>query len=265
MTTTQFEQILVDRHGAVLQITLNRPERMNAWTRTMSGELMEAIEAANADDSIGAIVVTGAGRGFCAGADIGAVFEKNIATEPEPEPDSEPQVSDWVALCRRSKPLIAAVNGASVGVGLTMILPFDQIVASEEAKLSARFVKMGLVPELASSHYLISRCGYGAGSWLALSGTTILGSEAARIGLVDRAVAPDRVLDVAMEMASELAGNPPTQLRFIKELLTVNAVESDLSLIQRREMERLNQAYRTAEHAEAINAFKEKRTPVFRP
>ncbi|PRZ42792.1 short chain enoyl-CoA hydratase /enoyl-CoA hydratase [Antricoccus suffuscus] len=258
-----FEQILVDQHDAVLQITLNRPERMNAWTRQMSAELTSAIEAANADDSVGAIVVTGAGRGFCAGADIGAVFADKTPAPSDAKATN--QVSDWVALCRRSKPLIAAVNGASVGVGLTMILPFDQIVASEDAKLSARFVKMGLVPELASSHFLISRCGYGAGSWLALSGTTILGTEAGRIGLVDRVVAADKVLECAMSMATELAANPPTQLRFIKELLTVNAVESDLSLVQQREMERLSEAYETAEHAEAISAFQEKRTPVFRP
>lgn len=257
-----FEQILVDQHDAVLLLTLNRPERMNAWTRQMSAELTKAIEAANDDDSVGAIVVTGAGRGFCAGADIGAVFADK---KPVPsDAGTKDQVSDWVALCRRSKPLIAAVNGASVGVGLTMILPFDQIVASEDAKLSARFVKMGLVPELASSHFLISRCGYGAGSWLALSGTTILGTEAGRIGLVDRVVPADKVLECAMSMAAEVAANPPTQLRFIKELLTVNAVESDLSLVQQREMERLNEAYETAEHAEAINAFQEKRPPVFR-
>lgn len=257
-----FEQILVDQHDAVLLLTLNRPERMNAWTRQMSAELTRAIEAANVDDSVGAIVVTGAGRGFCAGADIGAVFADKTPTPSDA--GAKDQVSDWVALCRRSKPLIAAVNGASVGVGLTMILPFDQIVASQDAKMSARFVKMGLVTELASSHFLISRCGFGAGSWLALSGTTILGTEAARIGLVDRVTPADQVLECAMSMAAEVAANPPTQLRFIKELLTVNAVESDLSLIQKREMELLTEAYATAEHAEAISAFQEKRAPIFR-
>ncbi|WP_134323255.1 enoyl-CoA hydratase/isomerase family protein [Cumulibacter soli] len=259
----QYELILTEQRDAVLLITLNRPDRMNAWTPAMSAEMSDAIEAANADDSIGAIVVTGAGRGFCAGADIGAVFEKNLEESADKEPE-KPQVGDWVALCRRSKPLIAAVNGPSIGVGLTMILPFDQIVASSTAKLSARFVKMGLVTELASSHYLISRCGWGAGSWLALSGTTILGDEAAQLGLVDRAVEPERVLEVAMDMATELSGNPPAQLRFVKELLTANAVETDLNLIQQREHDLLEKSYKTPDHAEAIAAFMEKRPPVFR-
>ena len=93
-------------------------------------------------------------------------------------------------MCRASKPLLAAINGPAIGVGLTMVLPFDQILAAEGAKLSARFVKMGLVPELASSHFLVARCGFGNASWLALSGTTVLAEEAARLGLVDVVAAP---------------------------------------------------------------------------
>ena len=99
---------------------------------------------------------------------------------------------DWVRLCRESKPLVAAINGAAIGVGLTLVLPFDQLVAAEGAKLSARFVKMGLVPELASSHWLVTRCGFGAASWLALSGATVIAEEARELGLVDRVTSPER-------------------------------------------------------------------------
>lgn len=259
-----YQQILTDRRDEVLLLTLNRPERMNAWTPRMMAELTDAISSANDDDSIGAIVVTGAGRGFCAGADIGANFGGHAAGVTAPvESDIGPR-RDWIELCRESKPLIAAINGACIGVGLTMVLPFDQLVASDTAKLSARFVKMGLVTELASSHFLVARCGWGAASWLALSGTTVLGDEAARMRLVDRAVPADLVVDEAMGMARELAGNPPPQVRMIKQLLTQNASETDLGLAQRRELTLLQQAYATPEHHEAVAAFMEKRTPQFR-
>jgi 2-(1,2-epoxy-1,2-dihydrophenyl)acetyl-CoA isomerase len=258
------EQIIVEQRDAVLKITLNRPEKMNAWTPKMMGELTSTIEAANDDSAIGAIVVTGAGRGFCAGADIGAVFDKNLKEGGRPEPERERRGTDWVALCRESKPLIAAINGASVGVGLTLVLPFDQILAAKGAKLSCRFVKMGLVPELASSHFLTIRCGFGAASWLALSGATVLAEEAKELGLVDRVCEPESLVDDAMAMAEELAGNPPTQLRLIKQLLTQNAGETDLAAVQQREVAALDIATKSPEHAEAVAAFLERRTPVFR-
>ena len=106
--------------------------------------------------------------------------------------------------------------------------------------MSLRFVKMGLVPELASSHFVVARCGFGAASWLALSGTTVLADEAARLRLVDRAVPVEQVVDEAMAVAAELAANPPTQLRMIKELLSANATETDLDAVQRREGEALD-------------------------
>jgi 2-(1,2-epoxy-1,2-dihydrophenyl)acetyl-CoA isomerase len=261
----QFEQILVEPVDAVLRITLNRPARMNAWTPTMMAELTTAVKAANDDRSIGAIVVTGAGRGFCAGADIEAVFEPQLHDEGEEgRSERRERPDDWVQLCRESKPLIAAINGPAIGLGLTLVLPFDQILAAEGAKLSARFVKMGLVPELASSHWLVTRCGFGAASWLALSGTTVVAEEARELGLVDRVTTPGALLDEAMDLAGELAANPPTQLRLIKQLLTANAAETDLGLVQRRELEALKQSYRSPEHAEAVRAFIEKRPPVFR-
>jgi enoyl-CoA hydratase/carnithine racemase len=261
----EFEQILVEQVGDVVRITLNRPERLNAWTPTMSAEMTRVITAANDDPSVGALVVTGAGRGFCAGADIGSQFAPGVeGKEREDRPAVDRSALNWVQLCRSSKPLVAAINGACIGIGLTMVLPFDQIIAADDAKLSARFVKMGLVPELASSHFLVARCGFGAASWLALSGTTILGEEAARLRLVDRSVPAGQVVDEAMAVAAELAANPPTQLRMIKELLSANAMETDLNAVQRREADALTVAYQTPEHHEAVRAFLEKRPPVFR-
>lgn len=259
-----YEQILAERRDDVVLVTLNRPDRLNAWTPRMSAELVDAISQANDDDSVGAVVVTGAGRGFCAGADIGGQFATQLDGQSARDTPSEGPRTDWVQFCRESKPLVAAINGPSIGVGLTMVLPFDQLIAAEGAKLSARFVKMGLVPELASSHFLVARCGWGAASWLALSGATILAEEALQMRLVDRVVPVERVLDEALAVASELAANPAPQLRMIKALLSANAAETDLAAAQKREIEALNLAYRTPEHREAVTAFLEKRAPKFR-
>lgn len=258
-----YEQITVDDRDHIRLITLNRPERMNAWTPRMNAEMVDALTTGNSDAAIGAFVVTGAGRGFCAGADIGEVFAAQIDgdTPADGRSDGERPVN-WVALVRESKPVVAAINGASIGVGLTMVLPMDFLVAAPDAKLSARFVKMGVVPELASSHYLVQRCGWGNASDLALSGRTVLGDEALGLGLVD-AVADDVVAE-AVARAQSYAENAPPSVQFTKRLLTENGAEPDLDLVQRRELSALSEAYATAEHREAVAAFMERRAPRFR-
>ncbi|MFT3853537.1 MAG: enoyl-CoA hydratase-related protein [Ilumatobacteraceae bacterium] len=264
-TGMDYEQILVEQRDGVTLLTLNRPERLNAYTPRMMGELSDAIMAANDDPAVGAIVLTGAGRGFCAGADIGGEFAAKLdERDATPPPAEQQRGRDWVGLCRSSKPLVAAINGPAIGVGLTMVLPFDHLVAAAGAKLSCRFVKMGLVPELASSHFLVTRCGWGNASYLALSGATLLAEEAQPLGLVDRVVPGERVLDEAIAVAREFAANPGPQVRMIKELLTENGVETDLTAVQRREITALEQAYRTPEHREAVQAFLERRPPQFR-
>lgn len=256
--------------GEVRLITLNRPERLNAWTPTMAAELADAIDEANRDPGIGAIVLTGAGRGFCAGADMEATFGTRLSGADPGEGTAEgqggmPRGLDWVAMCREAKPLVAAVNGAAVGVGLTQILPFDVIYASETARFGMFFVKVGLVPELASSQLLVQRIGFGRASELCLSGRLIGAAEAERIGLVDRVFAPDELLPQAIAVAAEIAANPAPQLRMIKRLLTENMVEPDLRLVQERESALLRECWATPEHAEAVAAFVAKRPPQFPP
>jgi len=256
-----YETILTEIDAGVLRITLNRPERLNAWTYRMGAELADAVSRANDDDDVVAMVVTGAGRGFCAGADIQDVF-KAQAEGDLPARDGNPR--DWVSLVRASKPMVAAINGAAIGVGLTQILPMDYLVASSAAKLSVRFVKMGLVPELASSHFLTLRMGFGQASELMLSGRTVDAEEALRLGLVDRVTAPDALLATATAVARGMGENPQASLRMIKALITQNVVEGDLAAVQRRELEALQRCYASAEHKEAINAFLEKREPDFK-
>lgn len=257
---TDYQTILVEQRGAVALLTLNRPDKLNAWTPQMMAELAAAIEAANADRSVGAIVLTGAGRGFCAGADISVVFE---AGADDPANRTSGRI-DWIGLCRRSKPLIAAVNGPAVGIGVTMILPFDVIVASEAAKFGLPFVKMGIVPELASSHFLTLRLGFGRASELALSGRLFTGTEALGYGLAQFLAPPDGLMEEALRIAGGIAANPDPMLRMTKELLARNAMEPDWHVVQQREGEKLALCWDMAEHKEAIAAFREKRPAKFR-
>lgn len=270
VATIDYTQISVAREGVVSIITLDRPEKLNAWTPRMAEEQVQAIQAANDDPTIGAIVMTGAGRGFCAGADMEATFRTRIEGS-DPGNDTAggvggmPAGLDWVSFLRASKPIVCAVNGAAVGIGVTMCLPADQIVASTAAKFGMGFIKMGLVPELASTRLLAARVGFGRASDLFLSGRLISGTEAHAIGLADRLAEPAELLATALATANSYAANPDLQLRMTKQLLTENEVDTDLRAIQRREQALLAECWKSAEHKEAVAAFIEKRPAVFRP
>ena len=273
------ETILTEQRGDVLLITLNRPEKLNAWNTRMGRELSQAIRKANASAHIGAIVVTGAGRAFCAGADIGDTFadrdttttEATTRTESATGSASEPGTTganvafDWVELCLASKPLIAAVNGVCIGVGVTQILCFDGIVASDRARFGIGFIKIGLVPELAATRFLTQRMGPGHARLFALTGDLWNADDALATGLVDRVVEGDQLVDEAVALAARIAANPAPQLQWTKQLLIDNAFETDLRTVQEREMEVIARAFTTPEHAEAVRAFIEKRPPQFPP
>ncbi len=264
-----YEQILSERRDDVVVLTLNRPERLNAWTPHMASELADAIEHANGDRAVGAIVLTGAGRGFCAGADMETTFKKRIdGVDPGANTaggdGGMPAGLDWGHPFRRSNPLIAAVNGAAVGIGMTMILPFDVLVASEQAKFGMLFIKMGLVPELGSTNLLAQRIGFGRASEMCLSGRLYRGDEAERIGLVDRPAPADALVETAVGIAREIAANPDPQLRMIKALLSESSMATDIKAVQRRETEMLRECWKTPEHREAVEAFLQKRPAKFR-
>jgi enoyl-CoA hydratase/carnithine racemase len=145
-----------------------------------------------------------------------------------------------------------------------MILPFDAIVASETARFGMFFIRMGLVPELASTHFLVQRMGFGRASEMCLSGRLYGAAEAYEKGLVDRLVPADQLLAQSLELAREIGANPGPQLRMIKELLSRNGSATDLADVQRSETARLRECWKTPEHREAVAAFVEKRSPKFR-
>src|SRR5436190_22134376 len=202
-----FEQITAELAGRVLTITLNRPERLNAWTPTMARELMEAFDRADADDEVGAIIVTGAGRGFCAGADLAAGGETfdwrkrgECAEQPE---DNGGQFT--LRVFNSLKPVIAAINGPQVGVGATMTLPMDVRLAAEEARIGFVFARRGIVPEASSSWFLPRVVGISrAMEWVA-TGRVFSAQEALQAGLV-RSVHPgEELLGAARVLATEIA------------------------------------------------------------
>ena len=262
MTSVNYETILTNLIDGVMTITMNRPDRLNAWTFKMGAEMQQAIEAGNASEDVDVFIITGAGRGFCAGADIKDLFQQQ-ANSSESQDNESPR--DWVGLVRNAKPIIAAVNGAAVGVGLTQILPCDFIMAAPEAKFSARFIKMGLVPELASSFYIAARTGFGQANRLMLTGETISAERALTIGLVDEMVEDaSLLLTRAEELAQAMGNNPQQALRMVKTLITQNVAATDVTEIQTRELKALQICYDSPEHKEAINAFIEKRSPDFK-
>ena len=265
----EYQEIKYETKKDVALVTLNRPDKLNAWTPRMCEEQVDAIKKANEDKSVGAIIMTGAGRGFCAGADVEDTFQTRIDGE-DPGNDTAggsggmPAGVDWIKLVRESKPIIAAVNGAAVGIGVTMILPFDVIISSDKARFGLVFVKMGIVPELASTHFLVSRVGWGRANEMMLSGSLYSGKEAFDYGLAEYVVNEDELLDKSFELANLFSENPDTQLRMTKRLLTENAVTTDIKAAEELETKLLQECWETEEHEEAVNAFLEKRKPNFR-
>lgn len=249
--------VTFERRGRVGLITLNRPERLNAWSPEMARLVRDHIEQCNEDPAVGAVVLTGAGRGFCSGADLRR--DRSADGGRRPAAEGEP----LTAFMQRSKPLIAAINGPAIGVGFTLTLCCDLRIASEHARVSMRFVRIGLTPELGSTFILPQVTGLGAAAEMILTGRIIDAQEALRIGAVNRVVPQDQLLDTALALADEIAFNPTSHVRWAKGLLYANAANDNLRSVLRSEDEIFGQAARSDAFAEAGRAFAEKRDPNF--
>jgi enoyl-CoA hydratase/carnithine racemase len=209
---TEYQTILYDLADGVLTITLNRPEKLNAFNRAMGAEVIDAIGRANEDDAVSAVIFTGAGRAYCSGADLsdGAAAFANLAASEQspgaaPRADSGGEVTLAFYDCK--KPLIAAVNGAAVGIGVTMTLAMDVRLCSDRAKFSFIFTRRGIVPEACSSWFLPRVVGIGQASEWVATGRLFDAAEALRGGLVSRVLAPDELLPAAKALAREIADN----------------------------------------------------------
>jgi len=205
MEAETLETSLAER---VLTITLRRPERLNAFNTRMLEELLQAFDAADRDDEVRAVIVTGAGRAFCAGADLGgggATFDSSRRDSLEAHRDGGGRVTLRIFECQ--KPVIAAINGPAVGVGITMTLPMDVRLASRDARIGFVFARRGIVPEAASSWFLPRLVGISqAMEWVA-TGRIFTAEEALAGRLVQRVLPPDELLPAARALAREIADN----------------------------------------------------------
>jgi enoyl-CoA hydratase/carnithine racemase len=263
----QFEEILYEVEDHVLTITLNRPERLNAFTPTMGRELIEALDAADADDDVRAIVVTGAGRGFCAGADLeagGSTFdwsERHAAGEEVPR-DGGGRISLRLFEC--VKPVIAAINGPAVGVGITMTLPMDVRLAAEGAKIGFVFARRGIVPEACSSWFLPRIVGISqAMEWVA-TGRVFDASEALAGGLVRSVHAPDDVAGAARELAHEIAiSSAPVSVALARRMMWTMLGARHPMEAHRADSRAMFARGRSADAVEGVTSFLEKRPAQF--
>jgi enoyl-CoA hydratase/carnithine racemase len=261
-----FQEIRYEVAGGVLTITLDRPDRLNAFTPTMGRELIEAFEHADADDEVRAVIVTGAGRGFCAGADLeagGATFDWRERQSGDEIPrDGGGQVVLRIFDCL--KPVIAAINGPAVGVGITMTLPMDVRVAAQGAKLGFVFTRRGITPEACSSWFLPRIVGISqAMEWVA-TGRTFSAEEAAAAGLVRSVHPAGELVDAARELALEIARHAASVSVAVSRRLLWTMLGADHPMAAHRADSRaLFARGQSADAREGVTAFLKKRPPRF--
>ena len=253
-----YESILCEVDQGVALITLNRPERLNAWNTQMAAELGTALATAQTDSQVRAVVITGAGRAFCAGQDL-SEGEDTFVDRPNANPHEQgtPQPMPWDL----TKPVVAAINGHAVGVGLTFPLTCDIRFVAEDSKLQFAFVRRGIAPELGSTKLLSRMVGLQVASDLLMSGRFFSGVEAAEIGLAARAVPSSDVLDVALDWARDVAMNTaPVSVAVTKRMMWEN-LRPEIDDTFQQELRLIPWLGSQPDAAEGVMHFIEKRSP----
>lgn len=253
-----YETLLVETKDFVTTVTLNRPDRLNALNMQLADELYDALATADKDDNTRVIVLTGAGRAFCAGADLQG-DRGNEATS-----SNAPTLAErlFQSLIDIEKPIIASVNGVAVGGGCTMTLLCDIRIASDKARFQLPFTKLGICAELGSTHVLPRLIGLGKASELVLTSKMVEAQEAGEIGLVNQVVPADQLESATLEMAHNIAKLPPMSVRMNKRGLQLG-ITGDIDSQVRYENLAISVLSKTDDAREAVVAFREKRDPVF--
>ena len=282
----EYREIAYDVDGRVATITLDRPEALNAFTNVMLGELLDAFDRIDEDDTVRAVIVTGRGRGFCAGADLSAggdTFDDRRSRHgdgadapPGARSDGPPgarrdatvprdgggRVALRIFACK--KPVIAAVNGPAVGVGVTMTLPMDIRLASDTARFGFVFARRGIVPEACSSWFLPRIVGISQATEWVYTGRVFPAEEALRGGLVRSVHAADELLPAARAIADEIAENTaPVSVALSRQLLWRMLGASHPMEAHRADSRGISAMGRSADVREGVESFFEKRPPVF--
>ncbi len=265
----EYTQINYEVDDSIATITLQRPERMNAFTDVMMRELIDAFDRVDADDDVRVVIVTGAGdRAFCAGADLGGggeTFAKggsDIQTSVGVPRDGGGMVSLRIFDCK--KPVIGAINGAAVGVGVTMTLPMDVRLASDNARFGFVFARRGIVPEACSSWFLPRLVGISTAAEWCYSGRVFPASEALERGLVRSVHAPDELLPAAIELAREIADNTaPVSVALTRQMLWRMLGADHPMEAHRVDSRGIQSRGASADSKEGVESFLEKRAPVY--
>ena len=263
------EDLLVSQEGSVAVLTLNRPERLNAISGAMLGELSAKLVEANKDPDTRCIVLTGAGRGFCAGLDLVDVGQGGIGSRERRSGDNRPprQLFDLRdapinVMWNIDTPVICAVNGAAAGYGMDLTLLADMRIASESAKMAAVTAKRNVVPESGGTWLLPRLIGWGKAAELYYRARTIDARECLHIGLVNAVVPNDELMPTAMQWAQEIADNAPMAVQTTKRMMRMGLEESYDTAVDHL-MVHLNGMFQSEDFQEGVKAFLERRKPNF--
>ena len=270
----KFETIKYEVKDNILTITLNRPDRLNAFTGQMMNDLISAFDSASHDDKVRVVIVTGEGRGFCAGADLGAgeaTFNRD--ENPRTKKTDDEENLEWLrdgggrttlAIYDCSKPIIAAINGPAVGVGVTMTLPMDIRLASDEAKFGFVFARRGLVPEAASSWFLPRIVGISKSLEWTFSGKVFNAEEALDGGLIRSIHSKDSLMDEAKKIANEIIENTsPVSVSMTRQMLWKMLGADHPMEAHKVDSRAIYELGKGEDTKEGVNSFLEKRPPKF--
>jgi 2-(1,2-epoxy-1,2-dihydrophenyl)acetyl-CoA isomerase len=262
---TDYQTILYEKAENVTTITLNRPEVLNAVNETMGRELLDALRVSGQDEGTRCLIITGNGRAFSAGEDIQDL--RGQYERGENPKLGERLLSKYNPIVRRirqmPKPIIAAVNGVAAGAGAGIAYACDIRIASDTAKFLQAFIRVGLVPDSGTSFFLPRLVGFAKALELSLMGEELTSSDAERLGVVAKVVQADQLMPVTRELATKLSQGPTKALALTKRAMNKSLV-SDFETVLEYESYLQEIAGATADHAEAVRAFFEKRKPVFK-
>ena len=272
MTNPTFETLLYSLDDGIATITLNRPDRLNAFTQQMMKDIIAAFEHTDTDDAVGAVIVTGAGRGFCAGADLsagGATFDYDKSANPTHDArvggvhrDGGGRVT--LRIFDSLKPVIAAVNGPAVGIGVTMQLAMDIRLASSDARFGFVFARRGITPEAASSWFLPRLVGVQTALEWCYTGRVFPAQEALDKGLVRSIHAPDALLPAARTLAREIIDNTaPVSVALTRQMIWRMAGADQPMRAHQADSRAIQSRGASADAREGVTAFLEKRTPHY--
>src|SRR5438270_1729368 len=258
-----YETVIWEQSGPVGRLTLNRPQTLNAWTAQFGSELKQVVEGEAAEDSVRAVLDTGAGRGFSSGADLKAGFEAASDGRPDVRKELHQLYHPVIAGIRRlAKPVVAAVNGPAVGIGCSLALACDLVMAAESAFFGLAFVNVGLMPDGGSTAFVPPAVGRARAFQMALLGERVPAPQALEWGLVNWVHPDDRLMDEAWSLARRLAAGPTRSYASSKQALN-NFIYRDLDAQLELEAELQHALGRTNDFMEGVSAFAEKRDPAF--